>query len=79
MRHLDNMAKIILLTGSMVGYAYLMEFFIAWYSREPLRAVRLQEPRHGPYWWAYWAMMFLQRGAPQLFWFKKVRRTNLGS
>ena len=39
-RHLENMAKIILATGLMVAYAYAIEFFIAWYSGNPLRAVR---------------------------------------
>ena len=45
MQHFDNMAKIMLVTGTMVGYAYAMEFFIAWYSRQPLRAVRVHQPR----------------------------------
>ncbi len=44
-RHIDNMAKIMLVTGSMVGYAYGMEFFIAWYSGNPYEAVRVPEPR----------------------------------
>ena len=48
LRHLDNMNKIILVTGSMVGYAYSMEFFIAWYSGFPIREVRIPEPRLRP-------------------------------
>ena len=42
MKHIDNMAKIILLTGTIVGYAYLMELFIAWYSGSHVRVRRLQ-------------------------------------
>ena len=45
MRHLEKMNKIILATGMMVGYAYAMEFFIAWYSRQPVRAIRVRQPR----------------------------------
>jgi len=45
MRHLDNMAKIILVTSIMVAYAYLMEFFIAYYSASPLRPLPLPQPR----------------------------------
>ena len=45
MRHLDYMAKIILVTGSMVGYAYAIEFFIAWYSGNPYECLRLHQPR----------------------------------
>ena len=46
--HLENMCKIILATGTMVGYAYAMEFFIAWYSRQPVRALRVHQPRVRP-------------------------------
>ena len=45
-QHVDKMAKIILLTGSIVGYAYLMELFIAWYSGNPVREVRVLQPHH---------------------------------
>ena len=48
LRHLDYMAKIMLVTGTMVGYAYAMEFFIAWYSGNPLRVLHLHEPRRRP-------------------------------
>ena len=56
-RHLDNMAKIILLTGSIVGYAYAMEFFIAWYSGNPYEQFAFVNRAFGPYAWAYWTML----------------------
>ncbi len=84
-RHLENMSKIILVTGSMVGFAYAMEFFIAWYSGSQYEADvfvynRLMPPflagedgRYAPYWWAYWSMIFCNVVSPQLFWFKACR------
>ncbi len=72
---LEKMNKIMLLTGSMVGYAYAMEFFIAWYSgMEPERFTFLNRAL-GPYAWAYWIMITCNVVSPQLFWFKKIRRT----
>ncbi|MDP6693502.1 MAG: polysulfide reductase NrfD, partial [Phycisphaerales bacterium] len=56
-RHLENMCKIILLTGSMVGYAYSMEFFIAWYSGEIYESFAFVNRAFGPYSWAYWIMV----------------------
>jgi len=76
MRHLENVAKIILVTGSMVGYAYVIEFFIAWYGGNPNEAFAFVNRALGPYAWAYWIMVSCNVLAPQLFWFKKLR-TNL--
>lgn len=76
MRHFENMAKVILLTGSIVGYAYAMEFFVAWYSGNPYESFVFINRATGPYWWAYWSMVTCNVIIPQLFWFKKVR-TNL--
>ncbi|MEM7199913.1 MAG: NrfD/PsrC family molybdoenzyme membrane anchor subunit [Planctomycetota bacterium] len=72
---LDNMAKIILLTGSMVGYAYGMEFFIAWYGGEQYEQYAFVNRATGPYWWAYWTMISCNVISPQLFWFRKLRRS----
>jgi molybdopterin-containing oxidoreductase family membrane subunit len=72
-KHLDNMCKIILLTGSMVGYAYMMEFFIAWYCGNPYEQYAFINRATGPYWWAYWIMVTCNVISPQLFWFKKMR------
>ena len=74
--HLERMAKIILLTGSMVGYAYAMEFFIAWYSANPYEQFVFMNRAFGPYAWAYWIMIACNVITPQLFWFKKIR-TNI--
>jgi molybdopterin-containing oxidoreductase family membrane subunit len=76
MRHFENMAKIILLTGSIVGYAYAMEFFIAWYSGNPYERYIFVSRATGPYAWAYWTMITCNVIIPQLFWVRKVR-TNL--
>jgi len=74
-RHLENMCKIILLTGSMVGYAYAMEFFIAWYGQNPYESFAFVNRAFGQYAWAYWIMISCNVISPQLFWFKKVRTT----
>jgi Ni/Fe-hydrogenase subunit HybB-like protein len=75
-RHFENMAKIILLTGSLVGYAYGMEFFVGWYSGNPYETFTFVNRATGPYAWAYWTMVSCNVISPQLFWFKKIR-TNL--
>ncbi len=72
--HFDNMNKIILVTGSMVGYAYGMEFFIAWYSGNPYETFAFTNRAFGDYWWAYWIMITCNVITPQLFWFRKLRR-----
>ncbi|MDE0826057.1 MAG: polysulfide reductase NrfD [Akkermansiaceae bacterium] len=73
MKHVDNMAKIILLTGSIVGYAYLMELFIAFYSGAKYEEAAFLYRIQGPYWWAYAAMMSCNVLSPQIFWFKTCR------
>jgi Ni/Fe-hydrogenase subunit HybB-like protein len=73
LRHLENMAKIILLTGSVVGYAYAMEFFIAWYSGNTYEAFAFINRAFGPYWWAYWTMISCNVITPQIFWFRWAR------
>jgi Ni/Fe-hydrogenase subunit HybB-like protein len=72
--HVDKMCKIILLTGSIVGYAYAMEFFIAWYGGNLFEQYAFINRATGPYWWAYWAMIFCNVVAPQLFWMRYFRR-----
>jgi molybdopterin-containing oxidoreductase family membrane subunit len=73
LRHLDNMNKVILVTGCMVGYAYSMEFFIAWYSGAMYEKFAFINRAFGQYWWAYWIMVSCNVITPQLFWFKKIR------
>jgi molybdopterin-containing oxidoreductase family membrane subunit len=71
--HLDKMAKIMLVTGSMVGYAYAMEFFIAWYSGNTYESFAFVNRAVGPYAWAYWIMISCNVIIPQLFWSKTLR------
>jgi Ni/Fe-hydrogenase subunit HybB-like protein len=76
--HVDRMAKIILLTGSIVGYAYLMELFMAYFSANKYEKFTFFSARMGidnPGWyaWAYYVMMFCNVISPQIFWFKWAR------
>ena len=73
MFHIESMNKIIMVTGSIVGIAYLTELFIAWYSGSEYEMYAFANRVAGPYWWAYWAMMTCNVISPQLFWFKKIR------
>ncbi|MFM9026398.1 MAG: NrfD/PsrC family molybdoenzyme membrane anchor subunit [Bacteroidota bacterium] len=73
MQHIELMNKIIILTGSIVGVAYLTEFFMAWYSGVEYESYAFMNRAFGPYWWAYWSMMTCNVISPQLFWFKKIR------
>lgn len=71
--HIESMNKIIILTGSIVGIAYLTEFFVAWYSGVEYEQYAFMNRAFGPYAWAYWIMMTCNVITPQLFWFKKIR------
>lgn len=73
MFHIESMNIIILVTGSIVGIAYLTELFIAWYSGSEYELYAFTNRIGGPYAWAYWAMMSCNVISPQLFWFKKIR------
>ena len=73
MRHIDVMCKVTLATGSIVGYAYIMELFIAWYSGSPFERFAFLNRIKGPYAWGYWTMMGCNVILPQLFWFRKIR------
>jgi Ni/Fe-hydrogenase subunit HybB-like protein len=75
-RHVELMCKVTLATGSIVGYAYGMEVFIAWYGGNPYELFTFKNRAFGPYWWAYWTMVTCNVISPQLFWFKKIR-TNM--
>ncbi|MCW5758083.1 MAG: polysulfide reductase NrfD [Phycisphaeraceae bacterium] len=86
LRHLENMSKILLLTGMLVGFAYAMEFFIAWYGGNDFeysvfafnRALPIWLHEDGaPYWWAYWTMISCNVLSPQVFWVKALRRNPL--
>jgi Ni/Fe-hydrogenase subunit HybB-like protein len=73
--HIDMMNRIILITGSIVGCAYLTEFFIAWYSGVTYEKYAFINRAFGPYWWAYWSMMTCNVITPQLFWSKRLRES----
>ncbi len=74
MRHLENMNKVIMTTGMMVGYAYAMEFFIAWYSGNQYEGFVFINRAMGNYAWAYWIMVTCNVLIPQLYWVRKFRR-----
>jgi len=73
--HLDVMNRITIATSLMVGYAYLTEFFVAWYSGSLYERFVFLNRAMGPYAWAYWTMVACNVGFPQLLWIRKVRRT----
>jgi len=72
--HIESMNKVILLTGTIVGVAYLTELFIAWYSGYVYEQFAFYNRALGPYWWAYFAMMTCNLVSPQIFWFRNMRR-----
>ncbi|MCO5248879.1 MAG: polysulfide reductase NrfD [Chitinophagales bacterium] len=72
--HIESMNKILLLTGTMVGTAYLTELFVAWYSGSMIEQYAFANRAFGPYWWAYLSMMSCNLIFPQFFWIKKLRR-----
>jgi Ni/Fe-hydrogenase subunit HybB-like protein len=74
LKHFENMNKIMLATGMMVGYAYILEFFIAWYSGSDWERWIFVNRAFGDYAWAYWTMFTCNVVSPQVFWFKKARR-----
>jgi molybdopterin-containing oxidoreductase family membrane subunit len=77
LEHIEVMNKVILLTGSIVGIAYLTELFVAWYSMNKFENWAFMQNRvnvFSPYGWAYYLMMSCNVLSPQIFWFRKMRR-----
>ncbi len=72
-KHVEYMNIVIIVTGSIVGVAYLTELFMSWYSGVEFEQYAFLNRATGPYWWAYAAMMTCNVVTPQLFWFKKIR------
>ncbi len=75
--HIEAMNKVIVLTGSIVGCAYLTELFIAWYGQNKYEQFAFFENRlnlSSPYGWSYWLMMACNVISPQIFWSSKMRR-----
>jgi molybdopterin-containing oxidoreductase family membrane subunit len=73
MRHLDNMAKVLLTTGLIVAYGYLMEGFFAWYSANEYERFMMVNRMIGPYAPMFWALMVCNVVIPQLLWFPRLR------
>ena len=74
MRHIDNMAKITLATGLMVGYGYAMEAFFAWYSASSHEKFMMWNRMFGPYGWSYWTLIAINVVMIQLLWSRRVRQ-----
>ncbi len=73
--HVESMNKVIVLTGTIVGVAYLTELFIAWYSGYIYEQFAFYNRVFGIYWWSYFGMMFCNVVSPQVFWSRKIRRS----
>lgn len=75
--HINQMGKWLLATGSMVGYVYLIELFTAWYSANPYERYAFLNRIKGPYFWAFWSMLFCNSIAPQFLWIRSFRTNPL--
>lgn len=73
MRHMHNMAKVMLATGLIVFYGYMVEAFFGWYSGNQYEHFMIWNRMHGPYASYYWALIFCNGLTPQFLWFKKIR------
>jgi len=73
MRHLENMAKVMLATGLIVAYGYMMEAFMAWYSANPYEKFMILNRMTGPYAHMYWALIVCNVIAPNTLWIKSLR------
>ncbi len=77
-KHFENLAKLCLVTGTIVGYSYAVEFFVAWSGGNPVERASFYNRVFGPYWWATAIMLSCNGLLPQLLWFKRIR-TSLGA
>jgi Ni/Fe-hydrogenase subunit HybB-like protein len=73
LRHLNNAANVMLVTGLIVAYGYLMEAFMAWYSGDVFEEFMMENRAFGPYGWAFWALMLFNVVIPQALWLRRVR------
>lgn len=73
-RHLDNMAKVMLASGIVVAYGYLMEFFAAWYGGHHIEEFMVSNRMTGPYAVAFWGLIVSNILIPQLLWSRKLRK-----
>jgi molybdopterin-containing oxidoreductase family membrane subunit len=77
-RHLQNMGKVMLATGLIVVYGYAMEFFFAWYSANHFERFAFYNRVHGPYKYAWYALILCNAVAPQFLWIRRVRTSPIG-
>jgi molybdopterin-containing oxidoreductase family membrane subunit len=75
MRHIDNMARLMLAVGSIVAYSYLIEAFMTWYSASRFESFMLINRATGPYWWLFWLLVLTNIVVPQALWSARVRRS----
>jgi len=78
MRHLENMGKVTLVTGLIVGYGYVSEAFFGWYSANKYEGFMIWNRMTGPYWYMYWTLIFCNIITPQWLWIRRVRTSTLG-
>jgi len=72
-RHIRNCSKVMLATGLIVGYGYLMELFFSWYSANNFEMFMMRNRMFGPYWMFYWTLILFNIAIPQLLWIKRFR------
>ena len=72
-RHLNNMAKVMLVSGLIVAYGYSLELFFGWYTGSTYERAMVMNRFVGPYWWGYWALILCNVAVPQLLWSYKIR------
>ncbi len=74
-KHFDALAKLCLLTGMIVFYSYLQEYFLSWYGASVVERASFWNRMFGPFWWASWNMLICNGFVPQLLWFKRIRHS----
>jgi molybdopterin-containing oxidoreductase family membrane subunit len=77
LRHLENMAKLMLATGVIVAYSYIIEAFIAFYSGNPYERYEVVNRAFGPYGWLYWLLIATNLVIPQLLWSARYRKSTV--
>jgi Ni/Fe-hydrogenase subunit HybB-like protein len=73
LRHIRNCCKVMLATGLIVAYGYVMEAFFSWYSSATFEQFMMKNRMFGPYWFMYWLLILCNVAIPSLLWWKKMR------
>jgi len=73
LRHIRNCCKVMLATGLIVAYGYVMEAFFSWYSSATFEEFMMKNRMFGPYWFMYWLLILCNVAIPSLLWVKKLR------